>query len=88
MTNGELINEIGELMDKEQMPVAAYRKLMLRSVSGLLDKTDSMDEKLSSVCKDVEKHEDDIKILKKRDNLNNMLTAAMATVAGILGFKN
>ncbi len=86
MTNGELINEIGELMDKEQMPVAAYRKLMLRSVSGLLDKTDSMDTMLASVCKDVEGQEKDIDRLKKRDNINNAVTAVVAAFAAIVGF--
>ena len=86
MTNGELINEIGELMEDEKMSVAAYRRLMLRSVSGLLDKTDSMDTMLVSVCKDVEVNGEDIKTLKKRDNINNAVTAVVAAFAAIVGF--
>ena len=88
MSNGEIITEIGELMEEKKMSVVAYRRLMLRSVSGLLDKTDSMDTKLSSVCKDVEKHDEDIKMLKKRDNLNNMLTTAVGAIAAFVGFRN
>jgi hypothetical protein len=88
MTNGQLIDEIGELMEEKKLPVAAYRRLMLRSVSGLLDKTDSMDTMLASVCKDVEKHDDDIDRLKKRDNLNNMLTTAVGAIAAFVGFRN
>lgn len=85
MSNGELIIEIGELMEDEKMSVAAYRRLMLRSVSGLLDKTDSMDTMLVSVCKDVETHDAEIKTLRKRDNLNNVVTALVAGFAAIVG---
>ena len=85
MSNGELIIEIGELMEDEKMSVAAYRRLMLRSVSGLLDKTDSMDTMLVSVCKDVETHDTEIKTLRKRDNLNNMLASVIGAVAIFVG---
>lgn len=88
MTNGELINEIGELMEEKKMPVAAYRRLMLRSVSGLLDKTDSMDAMLVPLCKDVETHDKEIRILRKRDNINNMLTTAVGAIAAFVGFRN
>ena len=82
MTNGELINEIGALMEEDKMSVAAYRRLMLRSVSGLLDKQVGMDE----VALVVKEHIKDIDKLQKRDNLNNIVTAVVAAFAAIVGF--
>ena len=82
MTNGELITEIGELMDEDKMPVAAYRRLMLKSVKGLLDKQAGMD----AVALVVGEHDKDITKLQKRDNLNNIVTAVVAAFAAIIGF--
>ena len=82
MTNGELINEIGELMEEDKMPVAAYRRLMLKSVKGLLDKQAGMD----AVALVVGEHDKDITKLQKRDNLNNIVTAVVAGFAAIVGF--
>ena len=82
MTNGELINEIGELMEEDKMPVAAYRRLMLKSVKGLLDKQAGMD----AVALVVGEHDKDITKLQKRDNLNNIVTAVVAAFAAIVGF--
>ena len=82
MTNGELINEIGELMEADKMSVTVYRRLMLRSVSGLLDKQAGMDE----VALVVKEHNKDIDKLQKRDNLNNIVTAVVAAFAAIVGF--
>ena len=62
--SGELINEIGELMEEDKMPVAAYRRLMLKSVKGLLDKQEGMD----AVALVVKEHEKNITKLQKRDN--------------------
>ncbi len=86
MTNGELINEIGALMEKKQMSVAAYRRLMLKATKGVLVKQDSMDTMLNGVYKDVEVNGEDIKTLKKRDNINNAVTAVVAAFAAIVGF--
>ena len=86
MTNGELINEIGELMEDEKMSVAAYRRLMLKATKGVLVKQDSMDTMLNGVYKDVEVNGEDIKTLKKRDNINNAVTAVVAAFAAIVGF--
>jgi hypothetical protein len=86
MTNGELINEIGALMEEDKMSVAAYRRLMLKATKGVLVKQDSMDTMLVSVCKDVEVNGEDIKTLKKRDNINNAVTAVVAAFAAIVGF--
>ena len=85
MSNGQLITEIGELMDQEQMQVKAYRRLMLRSVAGVLDKADAMDNTLQKVCLRVEVHDDEIKTLRKRDNLNNIITGVLASIATIVG---
>ena len=82
MTNGELINEIGELMEADKMSVTVYRRLMLRSVSGLLDKQAGMD----AVALVVGEHDKDIDKLQKRDNLNNVVTAVVAAFAAIVGF--
>ena len=86
MSNGELITEIGDLMDEEKMSVAAYRRLMLKATKGVLVKQDSMDTMLVSVCKDVELHDTEIKTLRKRDNLNNIVTAVVAAFAAVVGF--
>ncbi len=85
MTNGELINEIGALMEEDKMSVAAYRRLMLKATKGVLVKQDSMDTMLNGVYKDVEVNGEDIKTLKKRDNLNNMLTSVIGAVAIFMG---
>lgn len=82
MTNGELINEIGELMEADKMSVTVYRRLMLRSVSGLLDKQAGMDQ----VALVVKEHNKDIDKLQKRDTLNNIVTAVVAAFAAIVGF--
>ena len=81
MTNGELIIEIGELMDEDKMSVAAYRRLMLKSVKGLLDKQEGMD----AVALVVKEHDKDIDKLQKRDNLNNMLTSVIGAIAIFMG---
>ena len=86
MTNGELINEIGALMEEDKMSVAAYRRLMLKATKGVLVKQDSMDTMLVSVCKDVEVNGDAIDKLKTRDNINNAVTAVVAAFAAIVGF--
>ena len=82
MSNGELITEIGDLMKEDKMSVAVYRRLMLKSVKGLLDKQDDMDE----VAQAVKGHDKDITKLQKRDNLNNIVTAVVAAFAAIVGF--
>ena len=85
MSNGELIREIGELMDNEKMKVSAYRRLMLKATAGLLDKQDDMDAKLSMVCKDVAQHETDIEKLQRWDKGIGVLAVIGSVIAGVLG---
>lgn len=88
MSNGKLVKKIGVLMDKKKMSVAAYRELMLEATVASLTKQDAMDDKLKTVCVIVDVHDKAIDSLKKRDNLNNMLTTAVGAIAAFVGFKN
>lgn len=85
MSNGELVKKIGTLMEKKKMSVSAYRELMLEATASSLTKQDDMDDKLKSVCVKVEIHDDAIKTLRKRDNINNIVTGVLASIATIVG---
>lgn len=65
----------------------------------LWEKLDGFEDKFNVYCLATEKRMtyletvaeiqvDDIKMLKKRDNLNNMLTTAFGAIAAFVGFRN
>jgi len=87
MSNGSMLTEIKNLIDSgEDFTARQYRQLMLSAMLEMGEKIEMVETGLATrKCSSLAVVENEVKILRRRNNITDLLTAVMTSVAVYLG---
>ncbi len=90
MSNGEIINEINEILEKDPnaIPPKVYRRVSLKALSGALEKLDDVEKCVIENTQRSVRNEEDIRKLKVWDRGLAIFGVAVAAIATAFGIRN